>query len=45
MPEALQGLVYQVEDGELVVLVLAVDKREDMAAYKSAVLRLLGTTH
>ena len=38
-------LDYQVEDGELVVLVLAVDKREDMAAYKSAVLRLLGSTN
>lgn len=36
-------LVYHVEDGELVVLVLAVDKREDMAAYKSAILRLLGS--
>lgn len=35
-------LVYSVEDGELVVLVLAVDKREDMAAYKAAVLRLFG---
>lgn len=34
-------LVYSVEDDALVVLVLAVDKREDMAAYASAVLRLL----
>lgn len=35
-------LVYQVEDDVLVVLVLAVDKREDMAAYRAAVQRLLG---
>jgi mRNA interferase RelE/StbE len=34
-------LVYSVEDDVLVVLVLAVDKREDMAAYRSAVERLL----
>ena len=34
-------LVYSVDDGVLVVLVLAVDKREDMAAYKSALERLL----
>ena len=34
-------LVYSVEDDALVVLVLAVDKREDMAAYRSAVERLL----
>ena len=34
-------LVYSVEDGALVVLVLAIDKREDMAAYRSAVSRLL----
>jgi mRNA interferase RelE/StbE len=34
-------LVYSVEDNALVVLVLAVDKREDMAAYRSAVERLL----
>lgn len=34
-------LVYSVEDDELVVLVLAVDKREDMAAYRSALARLL----
>ena len=33
--------VYSVEDDALVVLVLAVDKREDMAAYRSAVERLL----
>ena len=33
-------LVYQVEDDRLIVLVLAVDKREDSAAYKSAVARL-----
>lgn len=33
-------LVYQVEDGQLVVLVLAVDKREDSLAYKSAMARL-----
>lgn len=34
-------LVYQVEDGRLIVLVLAVDKREDSAAYKSAMSRLI----
>jgi mRNA interferase RelE/StbE len=34
-------LVYQVEDDELVLLVLAVDKREDSAVYKSAVARLV----
>ena len=34
-------LVYQVEDGRLIVLVLAVDKREDSAAYKAAVSRLV----
>lgn len=34
-------LVYSVEDDVLIVLVLAVDKREDMAAYRSAVERLL----
>lgn len=33
-------LVYAVEDDVLVVLVLAVDKREDMAAYRAAVQRL-----
>jgi mRNA interferase RelE/StbE len=35
-------LVYSVEDNVLIVLVLAIDKREDMAAYRSAVERLLG---
>lgn len=35
-------LVYQVEDDVLVVLVLAVDKRANMAVYRSAVERLLG---
>ena len=34
-------LVYSVEDDILIVLVLAIDKREDMAAYRSAVERLL----
>ena len=34
-------LVYQVEDDVLVVLVLAVAKREDMAVYRAAVDRLL----
>jgi len=34
-------LVYNVEDDVLVVLVLAIDKREDMAAYHSALERLL----
>jgi len=33
-------LVYTVEDDQLVVLVLAVDKREEMIAYRSALLRL-----
>ncbi|WP_428146027.1 type II toxin-antitoxin system RelE family toxin [Delftia acidovorans] len=33
-------LVYQVEDDKLIVMVLAVDKREDNAVYKSAVERL-----
>ena len=35
-------LVYQVEDDVLVVLVLAVAKREDMQVYRSAVERLSG---
>jgi len=34
-------LVYRVEDDVLVVLVLAVAKREDLAAYRAAVDRLL----
>lgn len=34
-------LVYQVEDDVLVVLVLAVAKREDMAVYQYALTRLL----
>ena len=34
-------LVYQVEDDVLVVLVLAVAKREDMAVYRAAVDRLV----
>lgn len=34
-------LIYSVEDNVLIVLVLAIDKREDMAAYRSAVERLL----
>jgi hypothetical protein len=33
-------LVYQVDDGVLVVLVLSVSKREDMAAYRAAIARL-----
>lgn len=33
-------LVYYVEDNELVVIVVAVDKREDLTAYKSAMKRL-----
>lgn len=33
-------LVYYVEDNELVVIVVAIDKREDLAAYKSAMKRL-----
>lgn len=35
-------LVYLVEDDVLVVLVLAVNKREDMAAYRAAIQRLSG---
>lgn len=34
-------LVYRVEDDALVVLVLAVAKREDMAAYRAAIERLV----
>ena len=34
-------LVYQVEDGVLLVLVLAVAKREDMAVYRAAIERLI----
>jgi mRNA interferase RelE/StbE len=34
-------LVYQVEDDVLVVLVLAVGKREDLAAYRAAIERLI----
>jgi len=34
-------LVYTIEDQELVVLVLAVDKRENSITYQSALLRLL----
>jgi len=34
-------LVYLVENNELVVLVLAVDKRENSIAYQSALFRLL----
>lgn len=34
-------LVYQVEDDVLVVLVLAIDRREDLAAYQTAIARLL----
>jgi mRNA interferase RelE/StbE len=34
-------LVYQVEDDVLVVLVLAIDRREDLAAYHAAMLRML----
>ncbi len=33
-------LVYSVADDELVVLVVAIDKREDLAAYRSALRRL-----
>lgn len=35
-------LVYEVEDDKLIVMVLAVDRREDGAAYKAAVDRLSG---
>jgi len=34
-------LVYTVEDDVLVVLVLAIDRREDMAVYHAALARLL----
>ena len=34
-------LVYSVEDDVLIVLVLAIDKRENLAAYRSAIERLL----
>ena len=34
-------LVYMVEDVVLVVLVLAIDRREDLAAYHAAMVRLL----
>lgn len=34
-------LVYKVEEGALIVLVVAIDKREDMAAYRAALKRLL----
>ncbi|CAM5394462.1 type II toxin-antitoxin system RelE/ParE family toxin [Alcaligenes faecalis] len=34
-------LVYSVEDDVLTVLVLAIDKREDLVAYRSAIERLL----
>ncbi len=34
-------LVYQIEDDVLVVLVLAIDRREDLAAYHAAIVRLL----
>lgn len=33
-------LVYYVEDEQLVVIVIAIDKREELAAYKSALARL-----
>ena len=33
-------LVYEVEDDKLIVMVLSVDRREDSAAYKSAIDRL-----
>jgi len=34
-------LVYLVENDVLVVLVLAIDRREDLAAYHAAIVRLL----
>jgi mRNA interferase RelE/StbE len=34
-------LVYKVEDAKLVVIVLAVDRREDSQVYKSALARLV----
>ena len=38
-------LVYTVEDDVMVVLVLAIDRREDMAAYHAAFARLLEEKH
>ncbi|MEX8517972.1 MAG: type II toxin-antitoxin system RelE/ParE family toxin [Leptothrix sp. (in: b-proteobacteria)] len=35
-------LVYAVEDDKLIVMVMAVDKREDSIVYKSAMTRLAG---
>jgi mRNA interferase RelE/StbE len=37
-------LVYEVLDDVIVVLVLSVDKREDNAAYESAISRLVGSS-
>ncbi len=37
-------VVYIVEDDVLIVLVLAIDKREDFAAYRAALERLLSGT-
>jgi len=37
-------LVYSVEDDTLIVLVLTVDKREDLAVYRSAINRLLASS-
>jgi mRNA interferase RelE/StbE len=34
-------LIYSVEEDALIVLILAVDKREDMLAYRSVIARLL----
>ena len=34
-------LVYTIEDHELMVLILAIDKRENSIAYQSALFRLL----
>jgi len=36
-------LVYFVQDDELYVVVVSIDKREDLAAYKSALLRIFSS--
>ncbi len=38
-------LVYTVQDDRLVVIVLAIDRREDSAAYQAALARLKTKTH
>lgn len=38
-------LVYTVQDDRLIVMVLAVDRREDSAAYQAALARLQRSAH